>query len=667
MNFRSPQFAVRTGFTAAVFAVALLATATAQSSKTTDTPAVPQASTQASPFGGTVVEDVIARVNDQIISRSDYERAEQELEERARQQNMTPQQVEAERKDLLRDLIDQQLLLSKGKELDITGESELIRELNDIRKQNHLDTMEDLQKAAESQGVNYEDFKANIRNRIITQQVIRDEVGRHLNITQADVQRYYQQHKDEFSKPESVHLDEIMVPVADPAAAAAALAKADGYEARLKAGGDFDSLVKESTAGSATPMGGDLGSFTRGKLPKVLEDQTFALKTGQFTEPIRTRQGYIILKVLEHNAGGPQPFKDVQPQVEDALAQERVQPAVRAYLAQARMEAYVVYKPGYVDTAAVVNPNSILYSAYTPPPAKKKKKTVRTRYRGRASRSSNQTASAPAATGPVAPAGIPTLADAPHSQAATGDATATAAATTPAGIPATTTVAAETPAGKTRESNRKRAAKDTTVASTMKPGKKEKIRFGQAPRETLPTNDNTRNVDAHANADTSTGNAPGTSLAPPTNEVAAADIQEPAAPKAEKKRFSDRAKLPKPKKVEGAQPVNPLTPAPATAEETATQKLQDQPLGLAGDTTKPAKKKKVKPTEKTRLQDTNKQPLSTSGQPAATTTPDQTTPTSTGAPAAPLETNPVQTPPTNTQGVPTPGEGNGTTPPPPPQ
>ncbi len=80
--------------------------------------------------------------------------------------------------DLLRDLIDQQLLLSKGKELGITGETELIKRLDEIRKQNHLDSLEDLEKAAQQQGVSYEDFKANIRNSIITQQVVRDEVGR---------------------------------------------------------------------------------------------------------------------------------------------------------------------------------------------------------------------------------------------------------------------------------------------------------------------------------------------------------------------------------------------------------------------------------------------------------------------------------------------------------
>ncbi len=136
------------------------------------------------------VEDIIARVNDQIITRSDYDRAMKELDDEGRQHGATMQQISEGHKDLLRNLIDQQLWLSKGKELGITGETELVNRLNEIRKQYNLATMEDLEKAAQEQGVSYEDFKANIRNQIITQEVMRQEVGRHVNITPGEAQRY---------------------------------------------------------------------------------------------------------------------------------------------------------------------------------------------------------------------------------------------------------------------------------------------------------------------------------------------------------------------------------------------------------------------------------------------------------------------------------------------
>lgn len=126
--------------------------------------------TQQNPaYSGSVVEEIVARVNDQVISKSDYERAEQELEQEARQQNWTEQQIMEQRRDLLRSLIDRQLLLSEGKQLGITGETDVVKRLDEIRKQNHLDSMEDLQKAVESQGISYEDFKEQIRESVITQ------------------------------------------------------------------------------------------------------------------------------------------------------------------------------------------------------------------------------------------------------------------------------------------------------------------------------------------------------------------------------------------------------------------------------------------------------------------------------------------------------------------
>ena len=221
--------------------------------------------------------------------------------------------MSAAHKELLRNLIDQQLWLSKGKELGLTGETELVKRLDEIRKQNNLETMEDLEKAAKEQGVSFEDFKANIRNQIITQEVMRDEVGARVQMTPGEVERYYEQHKQDYAQPESERLSEILISASadDPAKVAEAKAKADDLEARLHAGGDFAQLARSFSDGSTAAQGGDLGQYKRGQLPKALEDNTFDLKSGQYTDPILTRQGYIILKVVQHTPGGPKPFKDV--------------------------------------------------------------------------------------------------------------------------------------------------------------------------------------------------------------------------------------------------------------------------------------------------------------------------------------------------------------------
>ena len=149
-----------------------------------------------SPYGGTTVEDIIARVNDQIITRSDYERAQAEVDRDARQRGATTmQEIAAAHKDLLRNLIDQQLWISKGKQLGINGETDLVKKLDEIRKQYNLKSMEELEAAAKEQGVSFEDFKQNIRNGLITQEVMREEVGQNIRFTPGEAERYYAEHK----------------------------------------------------------------------------------------------------------------------------------------------------------------------------------------------------------------------------------------------------------------------------------------------------------------------------------------------------------------------------------------------------------------------------------------------------------------------------------------
>ena len=113
----------------------------------------------------TVVEEIIARVNNEIITRTEYVRSRDQLKQEVQQQDpANADKIFAEKqRDVLHDLIDQQLLLQKGKDLGITGDTELIKRLDEMRKQMNLATMEELEKAAEAQGASYEEFKQNLR------------------------------------------------------------------------------------------------------------------------------------------------------------------------------------------------------------------------------------------------------------------------------------------------------------------------------------------------------------------------------------------------------------------------------------------------------------------------------------------------------------------------
>ncbi len=519
-------------------------------------------SVPASPYGGTTVEEIIARINDQIITSSDYERAMKESDQEERQRGASMQQISDSHKDLLRNLIDQQLWLSKGKELGITGETELVSKLNDIRKQYNLSTLEDLEKAAKDQGFSYEDFKANLRNQIITQEVMRDQVGRKINVTPGEVQRYFEEHKQEYAQQESIKLAEILVSTGTPGAAglgedpqkvAEAQAKANEIETKLRAGADFAQLAKSSSEGTTASEGGDLGTYKRGQLNPVFEEATFPLKTGDFTQPIRTKQGFVILKVVDHTPGGVPAFKDVENDVENNYYMSKMEPAIRDYLTQMRDDASIEIKTGYVDTGASPNKQifPIAYSAYTPPSSKKKRKVERTRFRETEHGFRQKSKPAQLASNDEAP---------------------------PSPAPAT---------------SKKKASK--TEQAAQKPGKKEKIRFGKAPTKTLPSTPARQTEDAGAETQTATA----------ANEPA--NPLEDAAPPARKTRFSERAKQPKKTKTTVQQRKDAMAPQAPDAAEVADRQTQAAPLGLNGDKSSKKKKKDTATTgEKTRMSERKK-------------------------------------------------------------
>jgi peptidyl-prolyl cis-trans isomerase SurA len=328
-----------------------------------------------------IVDEIIARVDDQIITRSEMEKAKLTSVEELKQKYPSDWQTRTAKAqtDTLRDLIDQQLLLERGKDLGITGETEVIKRLNQMRQQMGLASIDDLEKEAQKQGVSYEDFKEQIRIGVVTQQVIGQEVGGKLHISNEDIQDWYNKHQKELEGQEEIGLSEIMVSTQlakpnveskdkdkqpaeeprasseDPAKVAEAEAKANQLLDQLKKGAKFEDLARKSSDGPTASQGGTLGTFKRGELSKDLEDKTFALKPGEYTGVIRTKQGFIILRATGHRGAGVPPLKDVSENIREAIYSERLEPAARAYLTKLREQAYIDIKSGYTDTGASPN------------------------------------------------------------------------------------------------------------------------------------------------------------------------------------------------------------------------------------------------------------------------------------------------------------------------
>ncbi len=317
----------------------------------------------------TVIEEVIARVNNDIITRSELQRSKEEVRHELQQQfsDKADSMFAQREKDVLRDLIDQQLLLQKAKDKGLTADTELIKRLDDMRKQMNLSSMEELEKAASEQGVSFEDFKQNLRNQLLTQMVIRNEVQPKIQVTQEEEKKFYEEHQKDFEHPERVRLSEILVSTeklepGDQVGLAAAERKAQQLLEQVRGGAAFDEVAKKNSDGPTAAQGGDLGYFKRGTLAKELEDKTFAMKAGDTSDVVRTKQGFLILKVTEHEQSGLPPLKDVEPQIADQLYYQKLQPALRDYLTKLREDAYIDIKPGYLDTGASPNETKPIFT-----------------------------------------------------------------------------------------------------------------------------------------------------------------------------------------------------------------------------------------------------------------------------------------------------------------
>ncbi len=404
-------------------------------------------------------------------------------------------------------------------------------------------------------------------------------MGRKLQLTQAEETKYYDGHQADFQQPEQLRLSEILIPLpenATPAQISQAESKANSIKTQIMQGGDFAEIAKKSSGGPSAAQGGELGLFKRGALAKVLEDQTFNIKVGESTQPVRTRQGFVILKVSQHDLAGTAPMKDVEPQIQEAIYMQQMQPKLREYLTKLRTEAYVDIQPGFVDSGATSTESRLINTAYAPPPVKKKKKPTLNKARYDRTASSRKTVVAsPDTTGGRTLTG---------SEASVDQNTGLATLTGPA-----------------------------ASGKPVKGVKREKIRFGQAPRNSLPG----REGDEDATMTTPVAVQPGTvSAVAPAAEVASAANESAnfadnplsaKAPELTKTRFSARAKEEKEKKAKtlSAKKIEKATakPLPESAEEKANEKTQALPLSVSGvDEGKKVKKpKREKGAPKERL------------------------------------------------------------------
>jgi peptidyl-prolyl cis-trans isomerase SurA len=301
-----------------------------------------------------LVGRVIARINNSIITNWQYQREEDKLRTQLAQKYSGDElntQYQEQSKDLLRDLIDQELMVQKAKDLDISVETDLVKRLDQVRQSMHLATQADLEQEVEKEGMLWEDFQDNIRRNLLMQEVIGREVGSRIIISREDARKYYNAHREEFNFPPGVHLAELLVSTTHRSPEEAKKRAQEALD-KLKDGARWNDVVTQYSDDESASNGGDIGFFKKGTLAPALAAAVDKVAAGETTDIIPTQYGEMVLKVLDRTAGGIASFDDVEQRIDEFLYNQKMQPALRDYLTQLREQSYIRIAPGFVDTGA---------------------------------------------------------------------------------------------------------------------------------------------------------------------------------------------------------------------------------------------------------------------------------------------------------------------------
>jgi len=303
-----------------------------------------------------IINRIICRVNSEIITQMQFEREQQKLREDLSQRYSGAEldtKVRQQSADLLRSMIDEDLLVQKAKDQNINVETDIIKQLDQIRQSNHLNSLQDLEKEVEQQGMVWEDFQDRLRRQLLVQQVIEREVGSRISITRDESRKYFEAHRDQFNSAAGQRLGEIFVATNDKRTAAEAEKRAQDALAELKGGTKWEEVLKKYSDNTANGPQGDIGFVKEGTMAPAVAAAVAKLDVNEYSDVVKVSSGCMILKVLEVRTAGTPKFDEVEPQVSELLYNQQMQVALRKYLGELRLQSYIQLAPGYIDTGAV--------------------------------------------------------------------------------------------------------------------------------------------------------------------------------------------------------------------------------------------------------------------------------------------------------------------------
>ena len=311
-----------------------------------------------------VVEEIAAKVNGDIVTRGELEETLRDFEKAARADGVTgaklQETLKTAQRDALRERIDELLLVQKAKDTpNINVDGDVARFVAQIQTQNRLTDADKLAAwVQENMGITLEELKQRKKDELLAQRIVTQEVASRVIIPDAELRKYYDEHKTEFVREEQVYLSQILVSTdgKTPQQVDEAEKRAKDLVSRARAGEKFAELAQANSDDTDTAKNGGFlpGGYKRTDLRPEIAAVVFNQKKGYVCDPLKIAKpaGFLILKIEERYAAGQASFEEVKEQIQQYLAGPKVEPKLREYLTQLRLDAFLEIKEGYVDSGA---------------------------------------------------------------------------------------------------------------------------------------------------------------------------------------------------------------------------------------------------------------------------------------------------------------------------
>jgi peptidyl-prolyl cis-trans isomerase SurA len=292
-------------------------------------------------FGADLVERIVARVNDRLITQTEFDKRVDNL---AKAQQ-PPKERSQMRLDALDDLIKEKLLAERAKELSVSAtDTEVDEALQRVKAQYNLNTDAEFDAALSQSGMTRDDLRAQLKDTITIQKVVGRDVTSHLDITEDMLRLEYERQKEKlYAIPEQAHVYELVARFdkSDIAGRERAAQRITDAQAKLKAGTAFADVAKELSDSKTRDRGGDVGTVFKGELLPALDAAVFSDPPSEYPAPVIQPTSMTLFRVADRKPAGFKPFNDVKEDIRKKINDELYDKRFAEYVSKLRREAFV--------------------------------------------------------------------------------------------------------------------------------------------------------------------------------------------------------------------------------------------------------------------------------------------------------------------------------------